>query len=172
MSMICYVLGLSPMQIKALQETPSLASEVVIVRLDELLMSRLSPADQARLRRTVGQSPIGKEQQARVDEARHRVDRIGPFEDVLDLQKTWLILHYLFTGHVDDSKAPGDALLSGQELGDDVGYGPARLHDVQETAEFARFLNAVDVARLQARVNYREMLHVRETSPSGIRVWH
>jgi hypothetical protein len=169
--MICYVLGLSPTQIKALRETPSLASDVAKVRLDELSKSRLSTAAQARLRHMVEQSPLGREQQARLDEARPRVDRIGPFEEVLDLKKTWHILHYVFTGHVGAWEAPGDALLTGHELGDDVGYGPARLHDERETEKFAHFLNALDVERLQARVNYREMLRIRETSPYQIGVY-
>jgi hypothetical protein len=48
-------------------------------------------------------------------------------------------------------KAPGAALLTGIAMGEDVGYGPARLHDAKETAEFARFLEAVDPAQLRAR---------------------
>jgi Domain of unknown function (DUF1877) len=67
------------------------------------------------------------------------------------------MLHYLFTGHVGTSSAPGDLLLTGEDLGDDVGYGPARLHGPTETRDFSRFLEMQDLARLQARVNLREM---------------
>jgi Domain of unknown function (DUF1877) len=162
MSMICYVLGLSPAQIKALQTTPSLAGDVVQVKLDE--RSRMSPAAYTRWRRMIEQSP-GKEALEQVDAARPQVDRIGPFEELLNLKKTWHILHYLFTGHLDKSKAPGDALLSGQELGDDeMGYGPARLHDEQETAEFSRFLNALEVEQLQAQAKYPRW-HASERPP-------
>ena len=58
------------------------------------------------------------------------------------------------------SKGPGDALLTGEELGDDLGYGPARLHDEKETRDFARFLETLDVPRLRERVNYRDMLRL------------
>jgi len=39
-----------------------------------------------------------------------------------------------FTGHIDGANAPGNLLMSGQELGDNVGYGPTRLHDEKETS--------------------------------------
>src|SRR5262249_11359793 len=63
-------------------------------------------------------------------------------------------------GHKDPYDAPGDALLSGEDLGEDVGYGPARLHDEKETTEFARFLVAQDLAQLQKHVNYAEMCRI------------
>jgi hypothetical protein len=132
MSMICSVLGLSPAQITALRATPSIASDLAQMTQDQQLGA----------------------QEAKV---RARLEQLGPFEQPLDLEKSWHILHYLFTGHIDASKAPGDALLTGEELGDDVGYGPARLHDEKETQDFARFLAGSDVARLQGLVNYREM---------------
>jgi Domain of unknown function (DUF1877) len=58
----------------------------------------------------------------------------------LELGKSWHMLHYLFTGHVDASAAPGNALLAGARLGEDLGFGPPRLHDERETRDFARFL--------------------------------
>jgi hypothetical protein len=102
--------------------------------------------------------PGAKEARARNAEARARLERIGPFQQALDLEKSWHILHYLFTGHIDAAKAPGDALLTGEELGEDLGYGAPRLHDEKETRDFARFLQTLDVTRLQERVNFRAML--------------
>jgi 3-dehydroquinate dehydratase len=58
MSMICYVLGLSPTRIKALRETHSLASDVAEVRLDKLSKSQLSTAAQVRLRHMVERSAL------------------------------------------------------------------------------------------------------------------
>ena len=114
-------------------------------------------AAEAQYRASIERMPGAKEAETQIAEARDRLERVGPFEQPLDLQKSWHILHFLFTGHIDDAKAPGDALLTGEELGDDLGYGPARLHGQNETRDFARFLNTLDVARLQERVNYREM---------------
>jgi hypothetical protein len=104
--------------------------------------------------------PALKEAQKQNAEARARLDVIGPFQKALELEKSWHILHYLFTGHIDASHSPGDVLMNGDALGDDVGYGPARLHDEKQTQEFARFLKSIDPARLQERVNYQEMSRV------------
>jgi Domain of unknown function (DUF1877) len=171
MSMMCWMLGLSPAQIAALRANPSLASDLAGLAQDEQMqarraaaMSRLPPekreAAEARYRDLMARIPEAKEAETRKAAARTRLEPIGPFEQALDLEKSWHILHYLFTEHIDDANAPGDALLTGEELGDDLAYGPARLHDEKETQDFARFLNALDVARLQERVNYREMLRV------------
>jgi Domain of unknown function (DUF1877) len=179
MSMICWMLGLSRTQITALRANPSLASDLAGLAQDEqfqarraAVMSQLPPekreAAEARYRALMERMP--KEAEARKAAARTRLEPIGPFEQALDLEKSWHILHYLFTGQVDDAQAPGDALLTGEELGDDVGYGPPRLHDENETRDFARFLSALDVARLQERLNYREMLGARVYSmPMGPR---
>jgi Domain of unknown function (DUF1877) len=171
MSMICYLLGLTPAQIGALRATPSLTRDLTSVaqhdearaRRDEMT-KRMSPeqrsASEARYREFQS-TPAVREALARIAEARARLAGIGPFESALDLEKSWHMLHYLFTGHIDASNAPGDALLTGESIGDNVGYGPARLHDETATREFGRFLETVDVARLQARVNLREMTRLR-----------
>jgi hypothetical protein len=127
MSMICYVLGLSPAQIKALRATPSLATAVAMAELGD----------------------DGED-----------ISHLGPLQVALDLQKSWHLLHYLFTGSLDDTSLPGGALLAGEVLGEDVGYGPARLLDEIETAEFARFLAGVELASLQVRVNVKEMAEI------------
>jgi hypothetical protein len=171
MSMICWMLGLSPTQITALRTNPSLASDLARVAQDEQSQARLAAAmsrmppekraeAEAQYRASIERIPGAKEAEARAAEAHARLGKIGPFEQALDLEKSWHILHYLFTGHIDGSKAPGDALLAGEELGDDLGYGPARLHTEEETQGFARFLEPLDVARLHERVNYREMSRI------------
>jgi hypothetical protein len=168
MSMICRVVGLSPAQIAALRTTPSLASDLARVTQDGQLRARLDDAMkrmpperkqaiEAQYRASIEAMPGAKEAQARLDEARGRLAGIGPFEQALDLEKSWHMLHYLVTGHTDASNAPGDALLTGEPLGEDLGYGPARLHDETETREFGRFLETLDLARLQDRVNFQEM---------------
>ncbi len=169
MSMICFVVGLSRAQISALRATPSLAGDLVKVAQDERHKARMAEAlnnmpperreaAEAEDRAAIEQIPGAKEEEARIAEARVKLERLGPREHALDLAKSWHMLHYLFTGHIDTADAPGDTLLTGEELGEDVGYGPARLHSVEETQEFARFLDALDVPRLQRRLNYQDML--------------
>ncbi|MGA8496213.1 MAG: DUF1877 family protein [Xanthobacteraceae bacterium] len=169
--MMCWMLGVSSAQMTALRANPSLAGDLAGLAQDEQLQARRAAAinrmppekreaAEARYRALMERMPEAREAETRKAAARARLEPIGPFEQALDLEKSWHIFHYLFTGHVDDAKAPGDALLTGEELGDDVGYGPARLHDEKETQDFARFLNVLDVARLQERLNYREMSRV------------
>jgi hypothetical protein len=166
MSMICGLLGLSPAQIAALRATPALASDLVITvaRLRLLPMSQLPPsvsqlppemrqAAEAKLRAALEQTLRPEEAAARA-----RVERLGPLEEAISLEKSWHMLHYLFTGHMwEDVPAPGNQLVTGEDIGEDMGYGPARLHEPKATQEFARFLQTQDVSRLQERVNYREM---------------
>lgn len=167
MSMHCWLLGLSSGQINALRATPALARGLVMITEDDQAKAhfdaarkRMSPeqrrAAEERLREADAMPEV-KKFQAEIDVARPRLAGLAPFEQPLDLAKSWHIFHYLMTGHVDTSSAPGDALLTGEPLGEDVGYGPARLHDERQTREFGRFLETQDPARLRARVNAREM---------------
>lgn len=167
MSMHCWLLGLSSAQIKALRATPSLVRGLVSITENDQAKAHFDAAKKAmspeqrhaaedRLREA-GAMPEMKKFRAEIAAARPRLAGLAPFEQPLDLAKSWHILHYLMTGHVDPSSAPGDALLTGEPLGEDVGYGPARLHDERQTREFGRFLETQDPARLQTRVNAREM---------------
>jgi hypothetical protein len=168
MSMIGYVLGLTPAQISAMREMPSLTGYLVVVAEEEEdrkvgfdeWVQRLAPEQRKQReadRAAFEASEAAKEFQARIAEARGRVAALGPIEPVLCLEKLWDILHYLFTGHMDSASAPGDLLMTGEALGEDVGYGPARLHSPTATREFGGFLAQQDLARLQARVDLREM---------------
>jgi hypothetical protein len=171
MSMIGWVQALSPAQISALRAVPSRASALAMLAEDEHMtavsaemVNRMRPeqreAAQAQ-QRAFEQSPAAKQFQARMTEARAQIEPLGRFEPALDLEKSWHMLHYLFTGHVDDSAAPGNALLTGEEIGEDVGYGPCRLHDRADTADFASFLKTLELANLQQRVNYAEMVRLQ-----------
>jgi Domain of unknown function (DUF1877) len=171
MGMIGWVLGLSSPQISALRAEPSLASDLVRVVQDQQVknrfaqaMSRMPPekreAAEAQYRAALEQRPGVKEAEARNAGVRTKLEQAGPLEEALDLEKSWHMLHYLFTGHIHPWNAPGDALLTGEGLGEDVGYGPPRLHNEKETLDFARFLATVDLARIQEHVNYREMSRI------------
>lgn len=81
-----------------------------------------------------------------------------PKAPVLDLHKSWHMLHYLFTGQAWDGDMPASALLlGGKEVGEDLGYGPARALTPGETANFAGFLNGLDVAQLAGRLDVEAM---------------
>jgi hypothetical protein len=180
MSMICWVLKLSPAQINTLRATPSLVGDLALMTQENQIraqldksIKRMPPEEQnafeARHRASIEAVPGAKEAQAQIAEAYARLAVLGSIEQALDLEKSWHILHYLFTGDIDDSSVPGSALLTGEPLGEDLGYGPARLHGVRETRDFGHFLENLDLARLQARMNVREMTRLGVYSmPMGL----
>jgi hypothetical protein len=130
MSMICSVLGVSPSQIAALKANPALASYLAN-HMDQVQFG--------------GSTPPGV------------LTALGPVEKTLDLHKSWHLLHYLFTGEAEPAESPGGVLLSGEELGEDLGYGPPRLHDAEATRAFAEFLKGLSSEKLEARLNLEEM---------------
>lgn len=70
----------------------------------------------------------------------------------LGLHKDWQLLHWGITGQVDEAPGPlGQAVLGGEELGEDLGYGPARLLAPSEVKAVASALGrlALDDLRRQ-----------------------
>jgi hypothetical protein len=62
----------------------------------------------------------------------------------VSLEKAWHGIHYLLTGSATDGDMPlGFLLQGGEEVGDDLGYGPARLLRPPEVAELDQALAAI-----------------------------
>ena len=77
----------------------------------------------------------------------------------LDLGKSWHAIHYLLTGtawEIGDDAA-GAAILGGDEIGEDGGYGPARVLDPVSVRAIAAELDAMDVETLRARFDPNAM---------------
>jgi hypothetical protein len=73
---------------------------------------------------------------------------------IVDLHKSWHMFHFLFTGHAAGGSPPGSLLMEGgEEVGEDLGYGPARLIGPTDTAAFAHFVGALSVDALKARLD-------------------
>jgi hypothetical protein len=168
MSMMCGMMGLSSIQMTAVRARPRLANDFVRVAQDDQVRSRLDEATkrmpperraalEAQMRASLDAMPEMRRRQAQIAEARTQLAELGPLERALDLQKSWHMLHYLFTGHVDGSDAPGGALMTGEPIGEDMGYGPARLQDEKTTRDFNGYLGTLDLPQLQARVDLSEM---------------
>lgn len=84
----------------------------------------------------------------------------GPADDpgTLELDKSWHVLHYLFTGSAWEGAMPAATLLTGgHEAGPDLGYGPARIISPADTAAFAGFLAKQTVDGLRARIDAARM---------------
>lgn len=65
---------------------------------------------------------------------------------VLELDKNWHVLHYLFCRSTEEGEFPAATLLcGGQEIGSvDVGYGPARALLPDEVEKFYQFLTSLN----------------------------
>lgn len=72
----------------------------------------------------------------------------------VDLDKAWHGLHWLLTGRADPHPAPlSDAILGGEEIGEDLGYGPSYLLTPDRVRAVATALEALDEAELRARAD-------------------
>ena len=85
-------------------------------------------------------------------------DELTGGTDALELDKAWHVLHYLLSGRQADGPMPAATLLrGGREVGEDLGYGPARALSAQETKAFAQFLAGQTTAALGARIDVDAM---------------
>lgn len=92
----------------------------------------------------------------------------GGEANTLDLDKAWHGIHYLLTGEAWGGKAPlAWAVLGGKEIGEDVGYGPARYLMPVQVDAVAQSLAEVDEAQFRARYQPRTMDQA-QIYPSGI----
>ena len=75
-------------------------------------------------------------------------------ETSLDLDKAWHGVHWLLTGSADETAHPtSDAILGGEPVGEDLGYGPPRLLSPARVAAVAGRLAGVGHDDLQARLD-------------------
>jgi hypothetical protein len=71
----------------------------------------------------------------------------------ISLDKAWHGLHYLLCGAAEPAPGPlGQAVFGGTEIGEDMGYGPARYFTVAQTAEIAQ---ALQVTGLETTLRHR-----------------
>jgi hypothetical protein len=81
-----------------------------------------------------------------------------PGAGFVDLDKAWQCLHYLMTGSARDGEAPLNFLLKGgTPVGDDLGFGPARVFRALEVAAIADALANVTQPMLLARFDLKQL---------------
>jgi hypothetical protein len=77
---------------------------------------------------------------------------------VLDIHKSWHGLHWLLCQEPWDGPEPlKHAVLGGQEIGEDMGYGPARLVDATTVRAVAEALAGIGHDTLEQRYNPKAM---------------
>jgi hypothetical protein len=75
-------------------------------------------------------------------------------DNYLDIDKTWHAIHFTLNGDAWGGEGPlAMTLLGGQEIGEDVGYGPAQFLHPWQVKEVAIALAGVDSAEFRERFN-------------------
>jgi Domain of unknown function (DUF1877) len=70
-------------------------------------------------------------------------------DSYLNLEKAWHGLHYLLTGSTDGGPLPLSFIFAGgQDVGPDLGYGPARLLSAKFVKELDSSLNGLTIDEL------------------------
>jgi hypothetical protein len=70
----------------------------------------------------------------------------GHAAEGISLDKAWHGLHYLLSGAAEPAPGPlGQAVFGGTEIGEDLGYGPARCFTVTEVSAIAQAFQAPDL---------------------------
>lgn len=91
----------------------------------------------------------------------------NPSSPRVDVHKAWGGIHYLLTGTTWEGAPPDNFLLAGDEIGEDLGYGPARAHGPAATKQIAERLQALPAAALLARFDGPAMAAADVYSCSG-----
>ena len=82
--------------------------------------------------------------------------------EVLDLRRSWQVLHGLFTGTAWDGPAPANTLMGGgRAIGADLGCGQPRLVSAAETLAFSRYVEPLCPYQLRTRVDRRRVARTR-----------
>lgn len=78
--------------------------------------------------------------------------------DFCDIDKSWQTIHYLISGEVWEGASPqAQVVLGGTEIGDDLGYGPARYHDPEQVKHLANSISDIDSRELARRFDPEAM---------------
>jgi hypothetical protein len=89
--------------------------------------------------------------------------------DVVSIEKAWHGVHFVLARTLyEPTEPPGDAILGGSPMGEDLGYGPVRIRTAQDVARTAAALFTIDLDQLRRGINPAE-LDAAQIYPGG---WH
>lgn len=72
----------------------------------------------------------------------------------MDVDKAWHCIHFMLTGQADGGEEPlAWAIGGGEEIGEDCGYGPARILQPSQVKSVAIALSAIDKTAFASRYN-------------------
>lgn len=102
-----------------------------------------------------------------IDEILYESEQLQKVE--LDIDKSWHGIYFLLTREASfetvNESLVGQAILGGEEIGEDLGYGPLRFLDVSKVIEINRELSIIPMNELASRFDI-EKLNKEEIYPS------
>jgi hypothetical protein len=82
--------------------------------------------------------------------------------DELEIDKSWHGLHFLLTGSAEEASPPLNFILAGgEEVGDDLGYGPARAFRSDDVRGVDAALEPLTAAELRGRFDADRMTELQ-----------
>lgn len=88
-------------------------------------------------------------------------DEVQESEELLDIDKAWHGLHYILTESAWEGEEPlRSVILGGTEIGEDLGYGPARIIDAEKVKEISKALKETSSELLKSRFNLDKMINL------------
>jgi hypothetical protein len=165
MSMIGHLRQVTPADLKQFQAAPDSIRQFIHGKLLAGMPATLAALEQIREKLMAAKNlPLAEQEQLRAKLMRDLgasgavVPGDDAGEDGLSLEKSWHTLHYLLTGSAVEARPPlGNAILGGEEIGPDAGYGPARFLDASEVHEVAAALAKVSREELSRRFDLKAM---------------
>jgi hypothetical protein len=110
------------------------------------------PEEQRRMAQAQMQSLLERVEDMNRTPARTAGVPVDPGAPPLDIDKAWHGLHFVLCGVADDAPPPlGNAVLGGEPLGEDLGYGPCRFLTSDQVSETARALSGMSVEQFRQR---------------------
>ncbi len=172
MGMIGHLRQITPDKLKNLQRNPAAVKDAVhgettwtAAKVQDALQRIQETSEE--LRRRAARKSAEEQRQIRSQllkelAAANAGFPYGPEEDILSLEKSWHVLHYLLTGEPQEAPPPlGNAILGGTEIGGDLGYGPARFLAPQQVREVASALAPISKPDLAKRFDLDAMIKAR-----------
>lgn len=161
MSMIMYLLRVTPAQIEKLRADPSLLVGACYItphlefgdKTQDQVLADLAIHTQSAAFEFSGSIDHWAK---KLEEPAKRAAELN-LDAAFCLQKEWHMLHYFLNGTGDRVDTPAGALFAGEKLGENLGYGPARFVTPEMTSAFADIVTTLSIAEIQARIDIPAM---------------
>jgi len=103
-------------------------------------------------------APVVADEIASLDSNPDRIDELFESEEAVSVEKMWQVIHFLLTGEEFSGTGPlAAAIMGGEGVGRERGYGPPRLLMPEEVREVAKALQGCPFEGAWARFDPSRM---------------